>query len=298
MVNGDGSKGWSSAITEVDGGSPPSTSRSLRRTRRSRSPPRFRAPSSRGRQCQGPGRPKKCSCWAACSSSSCCLPLSIAHGASHLAPGRRNHHEPSGRADRSPHATRAGYGCGGVEVERIGEGQRYMARVVGRGRSPRDRRRRRRARRGEGSRRQGAVSSLSANTSSLRPRLLPSRQQHQTGRQWLATARFEERCTLATEQAGSPDDETQAGDPGLGATVPPQDSFASFPGGFADETYVDWERGYKWQAHERWMAALAPIGFAICSEQKQFAEIATDAVAIESRTNLLSRSRRWRCATP
>jgi hypothetical protein len=22
-----------------------------------------------------------------------------------------------------------------------------------------------------------------------------------------------------------------------------------FPGGFADETYVDWERGYKWAAH-------------------------------------------------
>ena len=24
-----------------------------------------------------------------------------------------------------------------------------------------------------------------------------------------------------------------------------------FPGGFDDETYVDWERDYKWQAHER-----------------------------------------------
>jgi len=25
-----------------------------------------------------------------------------------------------------------------------------------------------------------------------------------------------------------------------------------FPGGFADETYIDWERDYKWIAHERW----------------------------------------------
>ena len=25
-----------------------------------------------------------------------------------------------------------------------------------------------------------------------------------------------------------------------------------FPGGFGDETYLDWERDYKWEAHERW----------------------------------------------
>ncbi|HYY42468.1 MAG TPA: hypothetical protein VE775_07015, partial [Pyrinomonadaceae bacterium] len=30
-----------------------------------------------------------------------------------------------------------------------------------------------------------------------------------------------------------------------------------FPGGFRDETYVDWERSYKWETHERWQAALA-----------------------------------------
>jgi hypothetical protein len=29
-----------------------------------------------------------------------------------------------------------------------------------------------------------------------------------------------------------------------------------FPGGFADETYLDWERNYKWEAHERWEAQL------------------------------------------
>ena len=60
-----------------------------------------------------------------------------------------------------------------------------------------------------------------------------------------------------------------------------------FPGGFADETYVDWERGYKWQAHERWMAALGPSQFRDLLRQRRFAEIASYAVTIESRTNLL-----------
>ena len=25
-----------------------------------------------------------------------------------------------------------------------------------------------------------------------------------------------------------------------------------FPGGFRDEKYISWERGYKWESHERW----------------------------------------------
>ena len=29
-----------------------------------------------------------------------------------------------------------------------------------------------------------------------------------------------------------------------------------FPNGFRDETYLDWERGYKWETHERWEEAL------------------------------------------
>ncbi len=29
-----------------------------------------------------------------------------------------------------------------------------------------------------------------------------------------------------------------------------------FPGGFADETYLDWERAYKWEAHELWNEKL------------------------------------------
>src|SRR5690349_7529568 len=60
-----------------------------------------------------------------------------------------------------------------------------------------------------------------------------------------------------------------------------------FPGGFADETYVDWERGYKWAAHERWVESLGPSSFRDRLRRNEFAEIARDAVTIESRTNLL-----------
>ena len=60
-----------------------------------------------------------------------------------------------------------------------------------------------------------------------------------------------------------------------------------FPGGFADETYVDWERGYKWHAHERWMTTLGPGEFRDLLRRRRFGEIASAAVTIESRTNLL-----------
>ena len=60
-----------------------------------------------------------------------------------------------------------------------------------------------------------------------------------------------------------------------------------FPGGFTDDKYVDWERGYKWEAHERWMVALAPDAFRRQLRERKFVEIASRAIGIESRTNLL-----------
>lgn len=60
-----------------------------------------------------------------------------------------------------------------------------------------------------------------------------------------------------------------------------------FPGGFADDTYVDWERGYKWEAHQRWQAQLGRDEHAALIRSKQYDEIAQRAVRIESRTNLL-----------
>lgn len=60
-----------------------------------------------------------------------------------------------------------------------------------------------------------------------------------------------------------------------------------FPGGYADETYIDWERGYKWTAHERWEEQLDRTAFRNMLDAEEYAEIARIAVTIESRTNLL-----------
>jgi hypothetical protein len=60
-----------------------------------------------------------------------------------------------------------------------------------------------------------------------------------------------------------------------------------FPQGFRDETFVDWERDYKWQAHLRWEAALEERQFRALIAAQQFEQIAATAIRIESRTNLL-----------
>ncbi|HJQ20639.1 MAG TPA: hypothetical protein VJ867_09845 [Gemmatimonadaceae bacterium] len=60
-----------------------------------------------------------------------------------------------------------------------------------------------------------------------------------------------------------------------------------FPGGFRDETYVDWERGYKWEAYERWCAALRRGAFRSLLDAGDYTMVAKHAVSIESRTNLL-----------
>lgn len=60
-----------------------------------------------------------------------------------------------------------------------------------------------------------------------------------------------------------------------------------FPGGFQDGTYIDWERGYKWEAHERWQADLDRATFRSLLRHGDVSEIAARAVRIESRTNLL-----------
>jgi len=60
-----------------------------------------------------------------------------------------------------------------------------------------------------------------------------------------------------------------------------------FPKGFRDETYIDWERGYKARAHEAWIEELGPAPFAELVASGRFEEIAARAVRIESRTNLL-----------
>ncbi len=60
-----------------------------------------------------------------------------------------------------------------------------------------------------------------------------------------------------------------------------------FPGGFYDETYLDWERDYKANAHGRWTETLDRNTYRSLLKAEKFSEIASRAVSIESRTNLL-----------
>ena len=60
-----------------------------------------------------------------------------------------------------------------------------------------------------------------------------------------------------------------------------------FPEGFQDDTYIAWERGYKWAAHGQWQESLDQASHRLLLRKKEFAEIAARAVRIESRTNLL-----------
>ena len=57
-----------------------------------------------------------------------------------------------------------------------------------------------------------------------------------------------------------------------------------FPGGFRDETYLDWERDYKWESHKRWQAALGRDEFQRLLGARAFAEIAARAVRVEQQS--------------
>jgi hypothetical protein len=57
-----------------------------------------------------------------------------------------------------------------------------------------------------------------------------------------------------------------------------------FPGGFRDETYIEWERGYKWETHKRWEEVLNRGEFGRLLDQHQYGEIAARAVRVEQRS--------------
>ncbi len=60
-----------------------------------------------------------------------------------------------------------------------------------------------------------------------------------------------------------------------------------FPKGFRDETYIAWERGYKWRAHERWDGSLSRPMFRTLLRDGDFGEIGARALKTLSGTNLL-----------
>jgi hypothetical protein len=57
-----------------------------------------------------------------------------------------------------------------------------------------------------------------------------------------------------------------------------------FPGGFRDETYLDWERDYKWETHLRWEAALNRFEFRRLLRAGDHSEIAARAVRVEQQS--------------
>src|SRR5688572_33408221 len=61
-----------------------------------------------------------------------------------------------------------------------------------------------------------------------------------------------------------------------------------FPRGFRDETYLSWERGYKYDAHEQWETELGRDTFGAPLDDGRRAEAAARAVRIEPPTNLLT----------
>jgi len=57
-----------------------------------------------------------------------------------------------------------------------------------------------------------------------------------------------------------------------------------FPKGFRDETYLAWERDYKWETHQRWEEALSRNEFRRLLEKREYAEIAARAIRTEQRS--------------
>jgi hypothetical protein len=57
-----------------------------------------------------------------------------------------------------------------------------------------------------------------------------------------------------------------------------------FPRGFRDPTYLDWERDYKWETHERWQAALGYDAFRALLQEQRFTEVATRALRVEQQS--------------
>ncbi len=57
-----------------------------------------------------------------------------------------------------------------------------------------------------------------------------------------------------------------------------------FPGGFHDETYLEWERSYKVETHERWEEALNRAEFERLLNRGEYVEVAARAVRIEQRS--------------
>ena len=57
-----------------------------------------------------------------------------------------------------------------------------------------------------------------------------------------------------------------------------------FPGGFRDPTYLDWERDYKWESHQRWTSRLNAHEFRALLKTRQYEELAARALRVEQQS--------------
>ena len=57
-----------------------------------------------------------------------------------------------------------------------------------------------------------------------------------------------------------------------------------FRGGFGDPTYLEWERDYKWETHQRWEEALNREEFGRLLKNRAYTEVAARAVRTEQRS--------------
>ena len=76
----------------------------------------------------------------------------------------------------------------------------------------------------------------------------------------------------------------RSGQPSAGALSCRRKFLRFFPGGFRDETYIDWERDYKWETHERWEEVLGRAEMSALLRRREFAEVAARAVRVEQRS--------------
>ena len=58
----------------------------------------------------------------------------------------------------------------------------------------------------------------------------------------------------------------------------------NFPQGFRDPKYLDWERDYKWETHERWEQELGRTEFQRLLRAGEHAEVAARAIRVEQRS--------------
>ena len=70
-----------------------------------------------------------------------------------------------------------------------------------------------------------------------------------------------------------------------------------FPEGFRDETYMDWERGYKWRAHQEWQSVLNRKAYRRNCPKESIWRLGRGRSKLSPAQIFSSHSKRWPFAT-